>query len=271
MTLYRLPLVGDAAPLATIAGTKTGLSWPDGVAVNGARNLFVTNGSMSSTVLEFAPGANGDVSPIAAIEGPKTQLSSPVGIAIDTSGDIWVFNFGGAITEYPPGSTGNVAPVHEINVWDPQYPCGMVTSEPQTIAVDPSDNLWVDCGSMVLEYGPGATNGADPEAVITGPATGLATGLRRSVVAAVMWAGWPWTVQRTYTWPMRKPACARLRPSPSTPRVPPAILRPSLLSRDSNRFARCARRAGLDRGRPVLDQRDILGEGRLRVPGGHQR
>lgn len=177
MTLYRLPLVGDAAPLATIAGTKTGLSWPDGVAVNGARNLFVTNGSMSSTVLEFAPGANGDVSPIAAIEGPKTQLSSPVGIAIDTSGDIWVFNFGGAITEYPPGSTGNVAPVHEINVWDPQYPCGMVTSEPQTIAVDPSDNLWVDCGSMVLEYGPGATNGADPEAVITGPATGLATGL----------------------------------------------------------------------------------------------
>ena len=34
-TLYRLPLAGDAAPLATIAGTKTGLSWPDGVAVNG--------------------------------------------------------------------------------------------------------------------------------------------------------------------------------------------------------------------------------------------
>jgi hypothetical protein len=161
--------------LATIAGAKTGLSWPDGAAVNGARDLFVTNGSMSSTVLEFAPGANGNVSPIAAIEGPKTQLSSPVGIAIDSSGDIWVFNFGGTITEYPPGSTGNVAPVHEINVWDPQYPCGMVTSEPQTIAVDPSGNLWVDCGSMVLEYGPGATNGADPAAVITGPATGLAS------------------------------------------------------------------------------------------------
>jgi hypothetical protein len=175
VTMYRLPFAGDTAPLTTIEGTETGLSWPDGVAVNGARDLYVANGSTSSRVLEFAPGANGNVSPIGSIQGSKTQLFDPVGIAIDGSGDIWVFNFGGTITEYPPGSTGNVAPEHEINVWDPQYSCGMVSNLPQSIAIDTSGNLWVDCGSMVLEYAPGATNGADPEAVITGRQTGLAS------------------------------------------------------------------------------------------------
>jgi hypothetical protein len=175
VTLYRLPFAGDAAPLETIAGSKTGLSAPDGVAVNSARDLFVTNVEKNS-VLEFAPGANGNVSPIAALDGPNTQLGSPVGVAVDSSGDLWVFNMGGTITEYPPGSSGNVAPVHAINVWGPQYPCQQVSNDPQTIAVDPSGNLWVDCGSMVLEYGPGATDGADPEAVVTGPMTGLETG-----------------------------------------------------------------------------------------------
>ena len=165
-----------------------------------------------------------------------------------------------------------MAPVHEINVWDPQYPCGMVTSEPQTIAVDPSDNLWVDCGSMVLEYGPGATNGADPEAVITGPATGLATGLASIGGCCGYVGGLALDGSENVYVANEKTG---VRPSPAITELPPGFLRQYCARlyylRDSNRFARCARRAGLDRGRPVLDQRGILGEGRLRVPGGHQR
>jgi len=179
VALYRLPFTGDA-PLETIAGTKTGLANPNAVAVNTARDLFVTNWDSShpgtNAVLEFAPGANGNVSPIATIEGANTGLDDPHALAIDSSGDIWVFNFGGTVTEYPPGSKGNVTPIYSINLWGPAYPCTQVSGQPQSIAVDPAGDLWVDCGTMVLEYAPRATNAADPKAVITGPGTGLEQG-----------------------------------------------------------------------------------------------
>jgi hypothetical protein len=115
ITEYRRGASGDVAPVTTIAGMNTGLSFPSYVTLDPVHHIFVTNGTANS-VTEYLSTATGDSTPIATIQGAFTQLSFPQGIAMDASGRIYVANGASTpyITVYRAGANGNVSPIQTI-------------------------------------------------------------------------------------------------------------------------------------------------------------
>jgi hypothetical protein len=120
---------GNVAPIRTISGSKTGLNFPDAVAIDGSGNVYVSQWAPGDVfgVNVYAAGAQGNVAPIQAIAGSKTGVNGPVGIAVDAGHNIYVANvdaanqvYPGSVTVYAAGATGNVAPIQTItghNTW----------------------------------------------------------------------------------------------------------------------------------------------------------
>ena len=105
---------GNAAPIASIAGSNTGISngQTADVTVDAAGEIIVSN---EFGILVFAADANGNVAPIRAIQGPNTGLNGANGIALDGAGNIYVANvLANTITVYARGASGNVAPIRSI-------------------------------------------------------------------------------------------------------------------------------------------------------------
>jgi sugar lactone lactonase YvrE len=71
---------GDALPVAIIRGDRTRLGNVDGIALDALGVLYAASPSTSS-VVEFAPLADGNVRPFRRIAGSRTQLNYP----------LWVF------------------------------------------------------------------------------------------------------------------------------------------------------------------------------------
>ena len=127
ITIYRAGSNGDVAPVARIAGPKTGLKSAEGVAVDSHGYIYVANEDRtekdSDSITVYSPGSTGDSAPVRVISGPATKLASPGGIAVDSSGNIFVTSLNlaerswgsVAILVYAPGSTGNVAPMTSID------------------------------------------------------------------------------------------------------------------------------------------------------------
>ena len=120
VTTYAPTAKGNAKPLHTIAGSKTGLNGPYGVAVDASHNVSVvnTNGGSAFTgsVTVYAAGAYGNVAPTRTISGSNTGLFYPFGIALDSSTNIYITNYNGqSVTVYAAGANGNVAPVQTIS------------------------------------------------------------------------------------------------------------------------------------------------------------
>jgi len=124
ITVYHTQASGDTAPIATIAGSKTGLDGPGQLSEDASGDLYVANeglsGSSPSAILVFKHGANGNVAPIRVITGPLTGLSTYVYAAtVDpTSGEIFavaqVASGGGGVSKFirfSPNATGNAAPL----------------------------------------------------------------------------------------------------------------------------------------------------------------
>ena len=185
VTEYAPGANGDAAPVATLAGTATYLDYPTDLAVDPTTgDLVVTNDYGSVT--EYAPGANGAAAPVANIVGPDTGLSLPHGVAVNASGDIFVANSytqgGVSVTEYAPGATGDATPIATIT--------GFPT-EPNKLAVNASGDLFVSTGAAdsVYEYAPGANGNATPMATIIGPFPGSPAGTDVTEAVAVDQSG----------------------------------------------------------------------------------
>jgi hypothetical protein len=127
ITIYRSGSNGDVAPIARIAGTKTGLISPDGVAVDSDGYIYVSNDSNEAKVPDsitvYSSGSTGNSIPVRVISGPATKLASPGGIAVDSSGNIFVTSLNlaerswgaVAILVYARGRTANVAPMTSID------------------------------------------------------------------------------------------------------------------------------------------------------------
>jgi len=62
--------------MATIAGANTGLSFPYGIAVDGAGNIYATN-PIGNSITVYAAGANGNATPTVTIAGSNTGLNVP--------------------------------------------------------------------------------------------------------------------------------------------------------------------------------------------------
>ena len=160
-------------PVATIAGSSTGLNDPLYIALDATKKVYVTNYNNSSVTV-YAAGSSGDVSWVALIGGSKTGLNLPYGVAVDAANKIYVANQGpsgayGSVTVYAAGASGNVKPAATISGTN----TGIDT--PQGIALDKNKNIYVTNleSNTVTVYAAGATGNVTPTATISGSNTGL--------------------------------------------------------------------------------------------------
>jgi DNA-binding beta-propeller fold protein YncE len=137
VSIYAASAKGDAAPLRTISGTRTGLDWPMGVAQDPAHDTIVVANNGDSSILIFARTAHGNVAPVRTIRGSRTGIDRPIGIAVDPqNGEIWVSNWGDhSAVAFDSGASGDVAPKRVIR----SAPAGTPTpgfGNPMALAYD---------------------------------------------------------------------------------------------------------------------------------------
>jgi hypothetical protein len=104
---------GNVPPMASIAGSKTGLEFPAQPAIGPSGNVYVAN-ELDNSVTGYALGATGNAAPTATIAGSNTGLSTPEDIAFDAAGDLFVPS-GNQVSEFAPGANGNATPVATIS------------------------------------------------------------------------------------------------------------------------------------------------------------
>jgi hypothetical protein len=84
--IYRPGSSGDAAPMARIAGPKTGIDRPGKIALDSKDRIYVANTTVGPSETEsievFDAGSNGDLAPRAIIGGDSTGLDGIAGMAI---------------------------------------------------------------------------------------------------------------------------------------------------------------------------------------------
>ena len=137
ITVYAIDAQGDTAPLRIIAGPKTHMNWPTGLAMNDETGeLFVAN-DMHDEILVFPFDAKGDVAPKRVLRGPKTGLKNPTGINLDLkNGELWVANFGNhTATAYPLDAEGDTPPLRQIRSGPVDEPALMI-GNPGSVAYD---------------------------------------------------------------------------------------------------------------------------------------
>src|SRR2546428_9268670 len=84
-TIYAAGATGKAAPTATITGSNTGLSQPEGIAFDAAGDLYVANVSNNSITV-YAAGTTGNATPTAPIAADNTGVGGPAGHAPHAAG-----------------------------------------------------------------------------------------------------------------------------------------------------------------------------------------
>lgn len=113
---------GPAVIAGSISGTATLLAHPQGLALDLAGRLIVSNGAGPSITIYSSPAtANGNVAPVASISGPATQLAGPDQIVLNpntNSGEVNVADhLAGSILVFSnlAAANGNAAPSRSIS------------------------------------------------------------------------------------------------------------------------------------------------------------
>jgi hypothetical protein len=139
------------------------------VSLDGAGNVYVLAGS---SINEYSANSlNG--SPTRSLTvGPGTAVSTVQDVMASSTGEIFVSDSNG-IAVFSPTATGNASPLRYI--LGPSASTGGSTSvfSPGFIAVDGSDNLYVQntSDSTIVVFGPTDNGHVDPERTISGPMT----------------------------------------------------------------------------------------------------
>jgi hypothetical protein len=165
----------NVAPLATIAGSNTGLNNPLGIALDSSGQIYIAN-STGNVVSVFAANPSGTVNetPVATIVGSNTTLNAPSGIGLDSAGKVYVANGNGdnAITVYAasPSGTMNEAPLATIT--------GSNTglNNPGGMLFDSAGHIYTPSSTPSIQMfaaNPSGTLNEAPLATITGNNTGL--------------------------------------------------------------------------------------------------
>ncbi len=171
---------GNVKPMATIAGGKTALDFPFGIALDSGGNIYVANSSggdnQRGSVTMYPAGSNGNVAPTATIAGHMTTLDSPTGIALDADANIYVANLdSNTVTVFAAGTVGNVPPTATIAGTDSglDKPYGIAIPGPPTTTPTPTVSA---TPTPSVSPTPTATStAATPTATATPSATPTAT------------------------------------------------------------------------------------------------
>ena len=113
ITVFSRTAQGDATPLRTIQGPKTGLNVPLGVVLDAETGQLAVANSGNNSILIFDRTANGDTAPLRVIKGPATGLAGPSGLYFDAKrGELWVGNWDNhSATSYARTAQGNAKPL----------------------------------------------------------------------------------------------------------------------------------------------------------------
>jgi hypothetical protein len=141
------------APINTIQGPDTGLSYPTGIALDSAGDIFVANATETSgSVTEYAPIAAGDAPPTVTIPSSKFGGNTPGDVAVNAAGDLFVSDgINESVYEFAPPFTATSVPIATLT--------GSSTDldNPDGLSFDPSGDLFVSNNDSITEYA--ASNG----------------------------------------------------------------------------------------------------------------
>jgi sugar lactone lactonase YvrE len=157
---------GNKAPARRIAGSKTRLVDPLGLALDAGGNIYVADDGAKAVEI-FPPDASGNATP-KVLGGPSSGLVYVQGLAVDGSGQLYVADYdANAIFVFAKGASGDVAPIRTIS--------GARTrvSAPSGVAFDPAGDLYVANGESVLEFAKNANGDVAPLMELSGDKTGI--------------------------------------------------------------------------------------------------
>jgi hypothetical protein len=175
--------LAGSGPVATIAGSKTGLTGGAGAYVDSYFEEIGVANSGNNSLTRYGQSASGDVTPETgrSLIGPATLLNEPTGVALSvnqadhTKDELFIANRGNnTIAVFYSSSSGNSAPLRSIS--------GMATglNLPEGIVVDAANselvvaNSGADSGNgSVTFYDLAANQDALPLRTIIGAGTGL--------------------------------------------------------------------------------------------------
>ena len=166
ISAFRLRDRGNQTPERIIAGNRTRLHAPAGLAFDSQANLYVSDCCVryGGRILVYKAGASGNVAPIRQITGTPSGILINLAIAVDAEDYLYVAS-SEHILVFAPGAHGVATPVRDITG----------VNQVEGIALDTAGNLFaVDrFKNAVLEFAPGADGSAAPIAVISGSNTHL--------------------------------------------------------------------------------------------------
>jgi hypothetical protein len=115
--IFNASASGNVPPTSTIGGTLTTINVIQGLALDSAGNIYVSNlpsgQNASPEILEFSAGSTGNIAPTRTISGPATTMNAIGSLALDTAGNIYVLNDLNLL-KFAPNAMGNVAPIATI-------------------------------------------------------------------------------------------------------------------------------------------------------------
>jgi sugar lactone lactonase YvrE len=158
---------GDVAPIRQIRGANTELRHPNGIALDEAGNMYVTNIGQESTVEEFSADANGEAEPLHIITGRKSKVNEPLGIAVNGNGIYVDSGTGNYIERFPFGSHGHIRPAAKIS-GGKTFLMG-----PDGVALDAWSFVYAAGGQRILKFEALAHGDAKPIGEIAGSLTNL--------------------------------------------------------------------------------------------------
>ena len=172
---------GDVEPCRVIAGERTGLKGPVGLAVDRRDRLYVANGvrspsTESPAVTVYEALATGDVPPLRTLTAKQIYdgMSSPRRVALDSHDSVYVRSIR-SLAVFAPGSSDASAPARTF-----------FRQAPDLFALDRHDSLYTVSGDTVMVYAPGYAGNISPVRKLGGPGTGL----RRVTALALDRRGW---------------------------------------------------------------------------------
>jgi len=166
ITVYSRTASGNTAPTRTLSGASTGLSSPDGIAVDTVNNeLFVANNG-GTTINVYGRTASGNTAPTRILN----VVTDGRRVFVDTvNNELFVANgSNSSIFVYSRTASGNDAPLRTL--------AGASTglSFPGGVIVDTVNNeLLVGNGNFVTVYSRTASGNTAPTRTLSGASTGL--------------------------------------------------------------------------------------------------